>query len=103
MPVAFVPSRPPAVVRRPLTEADAIAIWIARWLRVTRKEIVRRYGCDPRRIYEIWEGERFPASRAKALAVFEARFPRLKDQVDFSRHRRIPSRSAHPDQLCLFE
>jgi hypothetical protein len=103
MPIAFVRSRPPAVARRPLTENDAIDIWIARWLRVTRKEIVNRYGCDPRRIYEIWEGERFPGSRAKALAVFEARFPGLAGQTDVSRHRRIPSRSTHPDQLSLFE
>ena len=36
---------------------------------------MRRYGCDPRRLYEIWEGKRFPATRAKALELFEARYP----------------------------
>jgi len=41
--------------RRPLGETDAVDIWIARWLRVRRKELVARYGCDPRRLYEIWE------------------------------------------------
>jgi hypothetical protein len=102
MPVVFLASPPPAVARRPLTEADAIDIWIARWLRVRRKDLVRRYGCDPRRLYEIWEETRFPASRAKALDAFRARFPALIDRVDYGPHRRIP-RTVHPDQLPLFE
>ena len=46
-------------VKRPLAEADAVDIWIARWLRVRRKELVARYACDPRRLYEIWEEKRF--------------------------------------------
>lgn len=103
MPVAFVSTAPPALARRPLTEADAIDIWIARWLKVRRKELLERYGCDPRRLYEIWEGTRFPASREKALAVLEARYPGLSASVDLSNHRRIPCRSTHPDQLSLFE
>jgi hypothetical protein len=73
-----------------LTEADAVDIWIARWLRLRRKDILARYGCDPRRLYEIWEGLRFSGSRAKAQALFAERYPGLVDQVDFSLHRRIP-------------
>jgi hypothetical protein len=99
MATIFLPSPPPAVARRPLTEADAIDIWIARWLRVRRKDILLRYGCDPRRLYEIWEGTRFPGSRAKALAALEVKFPGLMDRIDSSRHRRIPSKSVHPDQM----
>jgi hypothetical protein len=102
MPLAFVPSCPPAVARRPLTEADAVDIWIARWLRVRRKELIRRYGCDPRRLYEIWEEVRFAGSRAKALEAFHERFPSLIDRLDPGPHRRI-SRAPHPDQLSLFE
>jgi hypothetical protein len=102
MALAFVTSLPPAVARRPLTEADAIDIWIARWLRVRRKDLIQRYGCDPRRLYEIWEEARFGGSRAKALEVFHARFPGLMDRVDPGPHRRI-SRAPHPDQLPLFE
>ncbi len=102
MALAFVASPPPAVARRPLTEADAIDIWIARWLRVRPKDLIRRYGCDPRRLYEIWGEERFPGSRAKALDAFRARFPRLIDRVDPGPHRRV-SRAPHPDQLPLFE
>jgi len=88
--------------RRALTEADAIDIWIARWLRLRRNDLVRRYDCDPRRLYEIWEGVRHPASRAKALALFGERHPSLVDRVDFGPHRRI-ARKLHPDQLGLFE
>lgn len=103
MAVAFVPTPPPALARRPLTEADAIDIWIARWLRVRRKDLIARYDCDPRRLYEIWEGTRFPASRAKALEQLEARYPGLSERVDLGNHRRIASRSVHPDQMSLFE
>lgn len=102
MALAFVTSLPPAVARRPLTEADAIDIWIARWLRVRRRDLVQRYGCDPRRLYEIWEETRFGGSRAKALEAFQLRFPRLMDRVDPGPHRRIP-RAPHPDQLPLFD
>ena len=57
---------------------------------------------DPRRLYEVWEGTRFPSSREKAHRAFMERFPSLIDRVDFSPHRRI-SRASHPDQLPLFE
>ena len=102
MAVAFLETVPQPLARRPLTEADAVAIWIARWLRIRRKDLVRRYGCDPRRLYEIWEGERFPDARAKALELFEARYPSLLDRVDFGPHQRH-ARAPHPDQLALFE
>src|SRR5665648_567147 len=100
MAVAFLETVPQPLARQPLTEADAVAIWIARWLRIRRKDLVRRYGCDPRRLYEIWEGERFPAARAKALELFEARYPSLLDRVDFGPHQRH-TRTAHPDQLSM--
>ena len=88
--------------RRALSETDAIDIWIARWLRIRRKDLVARYGCDPRRLYEIWEGQRFPAARGKAIELFRERHPGLVDRIDFGRHQRI-SRTSHPDQLALFE
>jgi hypothetical protein len=102
MALAFPSSPPPTVVRRPLTEADAIDIWIARWLRVRRRDLIQRYGCDPRRLYEVWEEARFGGSRAKALEAFHERFPSLIGRVDPGPHRRI-SRAPHPDQLPLFE
>ena len=49
-----------------LTEADAMEIWIARWLRIRRKVLMALYHCDSSRLYEIWWGDRFPASRRKA-------------------------------------
>ena len=91
-----------AIGPRPLTEADAIDIWIARWLRVRQCDLLKRYKCDPRRLYEIWEETRFAGTRGKALAVFRERHPALLDRVDPGAHRRIPSRSMHPDQLTLF-
>jgi hypothetical protein len=102
MDVAFVMSASHAPERRPLTEADAVDIWIARWLKIRRRDLVRRYGCDPRRLYEIWEGQRFQDARAKALELFSARYPFLLDRVDFGPHRRI-ARQPHPDQLTLFD
>ena len=63
--------------RRQLSEADAVDIWIARWLRIRRKDLLARYGCDPRRLYEIWEEKRFAGSRAKALELFRERHPSL--------------------------
>jgi hypothetical protein len=89
---------------RPLGEAEAIEIWIARWLRVRRKDLMARYGCDPRQLYAIWWGERFPGSREKAEAAFRSRHPGLVDRVSFG-YRRIPRGSVkEPEaQLSLFE
>lgn len=86
---------------RTLTEADAIDIWIARWLRVRRKDLIARYRCDPRRLYEIWEGTRFAGTRAQAIERFSVLHPTLVDRIDFGTHRRIP-RGSHTDQLALF-
>jgi hypothetical protein len=90
---------------RALTEADAIEIWIARWLRIRPKSLVLRYGCDPSRLYEIWWGERFPSSRAKAEQEFRERYPGFVERTGFG-YRRIP-RVAPKDeggrQLSLFD
>jgi hypothetical protein len=91
-----------AVISRVLTEADAIDIWIARWLRVRRRDLLQRYACDPRRLYEIWEGTRFPTAQAKARTLFAERHPGIVDRVDFGHHRRY-SRAIDPAQLGLFE
>ncbi len=102
MNVAFLQSPPPARERHPLTETDAVDIWIARWLNIRRRDLIQRFACDPRRLYEIWEGARFPDARGKALELFAERYPTLLDRVDFGPHRRI-GREPHPGQLCLFE
>ena len=89
---------------RALTEADAVEIWIARWLRIPRLHLVRKYGCDSRRLYEIWWGDRFPASRAKAAEQFKARYPALTERTVFG-YRRIPRASNpadHRAQTDLF-
>lgn len=105
-PVPKYPDLPPlreAQAPRPLRESDAIDIWIARWLRIRRKDLLIRYQCDPRRLYEIWEEKRFAGSRAKALALFNERYPGLGDRVDFGLHRRIP-RGVPPElQPGLFD
>lgn len=100
MATAFLSRPHPVVARRPLTERDAIEIWIARFLRIRQSDLVRRYGCDPRRLYEIWGEEKFIGTRAKALSEFKERFPTLVDRINTGRHARI-SRGAHPDQLPL--
>jgi hypothetical protein len=97
-----IPPVQPLAQRR-LTEADAVDIWIARWLRIRRKDLIERYGCDPRRLYEIWEGSRFPGSREKALALFGERYPSLAGRVDLGPHRRIPRSPPLEGQLELFD
>jgi hypothetical protein len=96
------PAPPAFNTARPLNETDAIEIWIAKWLRVRRKDLITRYNCDPRRIYEIWEGVRFPRAREKALSEFSTRYPQLVGAVDPSHHKRLPVKSRSPDQLNLF-
>jgi len=96
------PPAQPAVQRR-LTEADAVDIWIARWLRIRRKDLIERYGCDPRRLYEIWEGSRFPGSRDKALALLVEQHPGLAGRIDPGLHRRIPRSPPLEGQLELFD
>ena len=79
-----------ATTPRRLCEADAIDIWIARWLRIRRKDLIVRYACDPRRLYEIWEEKRYAGSRDRALELFRQRYPTLLDRIDWGPHRRIP-------------
>ena len=93
---------PKRLPQRSLSERDAVEIWIARWLRVRRKDLIQRYGCDPRRIYEVWDGSKHPASRSKALELFKAQYPGLMDRVDFGKHRPIPIKVVSPAQLSLF-
>ena len=84
-----VPQPPDSAPPRALSEADAVEIWIARWLRIRHRELIRRYSCDSRRLYEIWWGERFPRSREKAAAVFRQCYPSLVERTSFG-YRRIP-------------
>jgi hypothetical protein len=94
-------AQPPKV--RSLNEADAVEIWIARWLRVRPMALVARYGCDPRRLYDIWWGHAFPASRVRAQKAFLERYPSAADRTDFG-YRRIPRGSDHdPRQGGLFD
>lgn len=88
-------------LHRPLTADDAVDIWIARWLRVPRRVLCKRYGCDPRRLYEVWEQTKFAGSRDKAVAIFSARYPTLQDRIDFGPHRRSP-KALPPEQMSLF-
>lgn len=101
MATAFLTEPPPTIARRPLTEADAVDIWIARFLRVRPKDLVRRYACDPRRLYEIWEETRFAGSRARALALLAERYPTASGRFDPGPHRRI-STETDPRQMMLF-
>jgi hypothetical protein len=88
--VASAPVESRGSALRRLSEADAIDIWIARWLRIRRKDLIVRYACDPRRLYEIWEEKRFAGSRDTALELFRQRYPTLLDRIDWGPHRRIP-------------
>lgn len=88
---------------KPLTEADAVEIWIARWLRIQRKDLIARFGCDPARLYEIWWGQKFPRSKEKAAAVFRQRYPGLVERTAFGYRRipRAPERSNTEEQTAF--
>jgi hypothetical protein len=101
MATVFLVPPPPQSERRPLTEDDAVDIWIARWLRIRPVDLKRRYACDPRRLYEIWEETRFPGSRERALIEFRIRFPGLEARFDPGPHRRLPL-APNPGQMSLF-
>jgi len=98
LPIAPHTPRPP----KPLAMADAVDIWIARWLRVPRRVLCQRYECDPRRLYEIWEQTKFIGSHTLAVDAFRQRYPTLVDRIDYGPHRRIP-KTVSTDQLPLFE
>lgn len=91
------------LLSRALSEADAIDLWVARWLRVPIKDLVRRYNCDSRRLYEVWWGQKFPRSRSKAQLVFQERFPGAASHTAFG-YRRIPrGPETDPRQGGLFD
>ena len=62
-----------------------------------------RYGCDPRRLYEIWEGDALSRQpRARRSELFRERYPGLARP---HRSRPAPAHfrgTTHPDQLTLF-
>jgi hypothetical protein len=81
--------------RHRLTEDDDVDIWIARWLRIRRKDLIDRYGCDPRRLYRDLGGHPFPRQSEKALARFAERQSRPR-RTDRSR-----SAPPHPQSAAL--
>jgi hypothetical protein len=93
---------PPRPAVKALSEADAIDIWIKRWLRIRVTDIRKHYGCDSRRLYEVWEGTKHPAARAKAEARFRQDHPGIVDRIDYGAHIRIRKQDS-PDQLGLFD
>jgi hypothetical protein len=102
LPDADLAPAPPRA-RRALCEADAVDIWMARWLRVPLKTLTDRYACDSRRLYEVWWGQKFPESRAKAQSTFLSRFPKAGAHTVFG-YRRIPrTRESDPRQARLFD
>jgi hypothetical protein len=96
------PVQPPKPAVKALSEADAIDIWIMRWMRIRVTDIRKRYGCDSRRLYEVWEQTKHPAARAKAEAKFRVLHPNIVDRIDYGAHKRV-SKEESPDQLGLFE
>ena len=86
-----------------LTSEDAVDIWILRWLNVRRKDILARYGCDSRRLYEVWWEEKFIGSRKRAMEIFRQRYPTQADRVDYGPYKRIARAVDEEKQLTLFE
>jgi hypothetical protein len=104
LPAGQPPAASPGPAKpRPLSDADAIEIWIARWLRVRPIDLARRYDCDSRRLYDIWWEQAFAGSKARARKLFLERYPGAADRTDFG-YRRIPrGRRDDPRQRRLFD
>jgi hypothetical protein len=96
--VAFRSSSP-TIVRRPLTETDAVDIWIARWLKIAAAGPVRHMRATRAGSAEIWEEARSGRPR-QGLGAFPARYPFLLDRVDFGPHRRIARRRTPTSSSC---
>jgi len=97
------------MTKRKLTRDDAIDIWIRRWLKHERHQIIRDFDQNPMRIYEVWQEETFKGSREDAEIVFRTNYPHLVSQTDFAPHKktrklvgRVASTVAEPRQRRLF-
>jgi hypothetical protein len=95
VPIVAGPAEPSLYEATPSTSDRALA--------ADRRKELARYSCDPRRLYDIWEEKRFPASREKARALFLERYPGLVDRIDYGRHRTIPRKPPAELQPGLFD
>lgn len=80
---------------------QAVVIWIAHWLGLPKQRLAERYDVDRRRIYEIIEFRRHPASYEHARRIFAALYPQRVATTRFESHRRT-GRWVIPGQLDLF-
>ena len=71
LPAPSVPARPEAREQHAAAEPGRMASdrEYAQHVRDIESSEPARYNADPRRLYEIWEGERFAGARAKAKAA----------------------------------
>ena len=70
MATAFVSAPPPSIQRRPLTEADAVDIWIARWLKVRRRDLDPALRLRPAAALRDLAGRRFRRQPRQGAGAF---------------------------------
>lgn len=65
-----------------LTEDEAIEGTIERWMGAKVRDLSSKYDVDPRRWYEVWQGQVFPDSRKKAYDMLCRLNPEIARKVD---------------------
>ncbi|MCY1706812.1 hypothetical protein [Pannonibacter sp. SL95] len=89
-----------------LTEDEAIAGTIERWQGRKVRELVAKYGVDPRRWYEVWQGKVHPEALPKAYKKLCQIDPTLSKSINPSPSKprfKVMAIPQDRDQLDLFE
>ena len=80
---------------------NSVMYWVGRELGLKQRRIEAKFDVDPRRLFEVWSGERYPASRDHAIRIFNLLFPKRPPKYGFEFH--VPRyRRVNRKQLDLF-
>jgi hypothetical protein len=85
-----------------LTVKQAVSIWVERAKGLKIREISAKHKIDPRRIYEVFEGEVHPQSIEFARAELKITAPQLADKLQLHKPSRKVIKVKDPNQGDLF-
>lgn len=69
------------------SDDQAIEIWKAKWRGETIQSLIKRYGENPFRFYEIWKEDRNKGTRLIAFEQFKAEDPKLAARTKPEPHK----------------
>ena len=85
-----------------LTYRQAVVVWVAHWLKISKQRVAVRYDVDRRRIYEVLQFQKHPRAYETARRIFCALFPDKVAGTVFGAHRRT-GRWSIPGQMDFFD